>query len=252
MDQPSAPPVSDPVRFVILAEGRSGSNWLVDLLNSCPGCRCMGEIFLDLPEWGPREEAAGPYMERKLAQAAAVPGRSHVGFKHLPSFDPEALRCIVADPRFRIILLRRRDRLAQYASETIARATNLWVAEGAVPDRQAKVPFVVRGFIDFCRAAEGWYRAEVRQLRAAGRPPLEITYEELVAGRAQARVLAHLGLPPDAALSSSHRRINSDDVYARFSNPRRARFFAPLIRWRPTRKLLRILRGIRPLRPLLD
>lgn len=238
-------------RFAILAHGRSGSNWLVDLLNSHPACHCHGELFLpDFVARRPPEDAL-VYLERRMS--AGRPGKTHIGFKHLPTFDPRVTRQVVEDPRYRIVILTRRDRLAQYASQAIAEQTNRWSKrEGEAVESQPRVRFAVRDFIDFCESSERWFGPERRQLRRLGRPALEITYEALEAGRALPQVLAHLGLAPVAALHSSHRRINSADTYARFTNPRRAHLFGPLIQWRPTRRLLRVLRGIRPLRALLE
>lgn len=239
------------MRFVILAHGRSGSNWLVDLLNSHPACHCHGEIFL--PAFVARRPPEDPLAYLEQLMSAGKPGKTHIGFKHLPTFDHRVTRQVVADPRYRVVILTRRDRLAQYASQVIAERTDRWMQqEGEASESQPRVRFAVRDFIDFCESSERWFRPERQQLRRLGRPALEITYEALEAGEALPRVLAHLGLAPAAALHSSHRRINSADTYARFTNPGRARLFGPLIQWRPTRRLLRILRGIRPLRPLLD
>lgn len=239
-------------RFAILAEGRSGSNWLVSLLAAHPDCCCHGELFL--PSY-PRDRAGLSnlaFLEQQMAKGAAGAGRTHVGFKHLAAFDREVSAAVAADPRYKVIFLRRRNRLAQYASLLIARRTEEWVVcEGELPAR-TRVTFDVRGFMDHCRAAEDAFKAERATLRAAGRKALELTYEELEAGTGLGRVLGFLGLPARSDLQSPLRRQNSPRIYERFDNPWRARILAPLVTRRPTRKLLRILRGIRPLRRLLN
>ncbi len=248
------PPAGRVQRFAILAEGRSGSNWLVSLLAAHPDCYCHGELFL--PSF-PREREGLTnlaFLEQQMAKGAAEPGKTHVGFKHLATFDPEVAIAVAADPRYKVVFLKRRDRLAQYASLLIARHTEEWVARkgDAEPSAQMRVTFDVRGFMDHCRAADRSFKAARAALRAAGRGGLELTYEELEAGTGLGRVLDFLGLPARGDLQSPLRRQNSPRVLERFDNPWRARILAPLITRRPTRKLLRILRGIRPLRRLLD
>jgi LPS sulfotransferase NodH len=241
-------------RFAILAEGRSGSNWLVSLLAAHPACYCHGELFL--PSFPRARDGLSnlAFLEQQMASGAAQAGKTHVGFKHLATFDPAVAAAVAADPRYKVIFLRRRDRLAQYASLLIARRTEAWVARAGDggPPGQPRVTFEVRGFMDHCRAAEGAFKAERALLRAAGRGALELTYEELEAGTGLGRVLDFLGLPARGDLRSPLRRQNSPRTLERFDNPWRARLLAPLVAWRPSRKLLRILRGIRPLRRLLD
>ncbi len=255
-----------PVRFVVLAHARSGSGWLCGLLDAHPACCCFDELFNQRFVNGgmrlamfrgisPAMRDADPlgFLERAFDQAATA-GVTHIGFKHLPLFNAAVLRQVVEDPRYRVILLTRRDRLAQYASMAIAQQADVWGRFGdqPAPSEQPRVIFDTRAFLDFCRTVEGWFAAERRQLRAAGRPLLELTYEELDAGTGLPRVLAFLGLPGCDGLDSGHQRQNTPAIAARFTNPRKALLIGRLATYRPTRKLLRVLRGIRPLRRLVD
>lgn len=252
------------MRFAILAQARSGSGWLADLLSSHPACYCYDELFnrqhinggLRLAQFRDlttAERDADPigFLERALA-APPRPGLSHVGFKHLPLFDERVTRHVVEDPRYRVILLTRRDRLAQYASMRIAQETDVWgrfVQQGPSTE-QRKVRFDTRDFLDFCRTTEAGFAAERERLRRSGRALLEVTYEELQLAGGLPRVLSFLGLPPHAGLASSHIKENSPQVASRFSNPGRALLIGALARRGATRKLLRVLRGIRLLRRL--
>ncbi len=265
-NQRHAPAVSDRgvVRFVILAQARSGSGWLADLLRSHPACYCYDELFnrqyinggIRLAQFkgltvAERDVDPIGFLERALS-APPRTGVTHVGFKHLPLFDDRVTRHVVEDPHYPVILLTRRDRLAQYASMRIAQESDIWgrfVQQGPRIE-QRKVRFDTRDFLDFCRATEAGFAAEREQLRRRGRALLEVTYEELQSAAGLQRVLAFLGLQAGADLVSSHVKENSPRVADRFSNPWRALLIGGLSRHGATRKLLRILRGIRPLRRL--
>lgn len=252
------------VRFVILAQARSGSGWLADLLRSHPACYCYDELFnrqhinggIRLAQFkgltvAERDVDPIGFLERALS-APPRTGVTHVGFKHLPLFDERVTRHVVDDPRYRVILLTRRDRLAQYASMRIAQESDIWgrfVQQGPRSE-QRKVRFDTRDFLDFCRVTEAGFAAERDQLRRSGRALLDVTYEELQSPDGLPRVLAFLGLSPGAALASSHIKENSPSVAERFSNPGRALLIGGMARRGATRKLLRLLRGIRPLRRL--
>lgn len=252
-----------PIRFAILAEARSGSGWLVGMLTSHPACVCYDELFGPTAvKGGPRlkgvtvlERDATPlgFLERAFAVAAEA-GVTHIGFKQLPGYSQAVVEQLLADPRYRIVFLTRRDRLAQYASRRIAEATGRWGAFGtgslAAPREQPRIRFSARDFIDYCRQAETWFRAERAALGAQGRPVLEITYEELDGGPGLARVLAFLGLPP-AELSGRHRRQNDPAVAARFENPRKALLLGPLIARPLPRAVIRRLRHVWPFSRLL-
>lgn len=255
---------SDPIpqRFVLVAEARSGSGWLASLLRSHPACVCYDELFhptelnggmrrYDL-EGRREDERPTQFLERIFAQALQRPGVTRVGYKHIVGVDTPALREILNQNAFRVLLLTRRDRLAQYASLRAAQATGTWAhMPHFEPPPVPRIAFDARDFIDFCRAHDRAL-AEVRRLLAETRQPCHaLTYEELAADRGMDRVLAYLGLPPHP-LTSRHMRQDAREPAERFDDPRRARRLGRLIAWRPTRKLVRILRGVRPLRPLVD
>jgi hypothetical protein len=117
----------EPLRFVILCLGRTGSTHLQSMLDFHSQARCHGEIFGDgkpptfagSPESDPRE-----FLDRMLG-----PGNERaVGFK-LPMqsirLDPAAAEIVVGDPAMAVIRLSRRDRLAQIVSRRLMAETGV-------------------------------------------------------------------------------------------------------------------------------
>lgn len=254
-----------PRRFVILAEARSGSGWLASLLKSHPACDCFDELFHPEGVQGGRrvseagvsvrERDADPpgFLDRLFETALAVPGVTHVGYKHIIGVAPEVLRRLLRERGLRVLLLIRRDRLAQYASLLTARRTGIWAQfPHFEPPPPPALRFEARGFLDFCRARDAELAAARRLLADCRAPVHETTYEALAAGESLEPLLAHLGLKTQVALQSRYIRQDERPAAERFENAGRARRLGRLIAWRPTRRLVRLLRGIRPLRKLLE
>lgn len=187
-------------RFVIIASPRTGSNLVIEMLNSHPDCFCGHELFnqdhidanhipwylADLPQ------DAGLIALRRsdpvafLGEIDAITRRSGyacVGFKlmywegeHFPAVRDHVLR----DPSWRVIHVRRRNQLQRLVSmRRAARTGQWWVAKG---DRAVLPPISltlaeVAGEIDYQRRQEQTYAG-----LAAGHEVLELYYEDIVAG----------------------------------------------------------------------
>src|SRR4051812_26319508 len=107
-------------RFVILTTARTGSTHLASLLDSHPQLVCGHELF------NPEDRYPGLYSQSGIPDVLAYlehvgrlqPTGTHWGFK-LPwgsiSAYPAALDTL-AIPSLKVVLLTRRDRIAQYCS----------------------------------------------------------------------------------------------------------------------------------------
>lgn len=121
-------PQSQPLRFVILCLGRTGSTHLQSMLDFHSQARCHAEIFGDgkpptFASSGLDDPAA--FLERMLA---GEEDERAVGFK-LPMksirITPAAAGLVAADPAMAVIRLSRRDRLAQVLSRRMLAATGV-------------------------------------------------------------------------------------------------------------------------------
>lgn len=195
----------NPLTFVILCLGRTGSTHLVALLDSHPEVRCFGELFPH--ERGTLDEAYAPYWRDDAADyviaLTAEVTQPAVGFK-LPmgsiQAHPDALRLIEPEG-LQIIRLSRLNLLSLFASRRLLASTRDATSRGDYGG--ATVALDPKQCIAMFKRTEEHerYLDEI----ADGKPTFRITYEELVAGERLAELQRFLGVEP-MALKSGHSR----------------------------------------------
>ena len=130
--------------FVVLAEMRTGSNFLESNLNALEGVRCHGEAFnphfIGTPKDAPilgvtrAERDAAPLD--LLERLRAAPGLN--GFRYFGDHDPRLFEPIMAEPRIAKIVLTRNP-ADSYVSHRIAAATGQWKLTDARHQREGHV-----------------------------------------------------------------------------------------------------------------
>ncbi len=237
--------------FVVLAQPRTGSTFLCDLLDRHPALACHDELFHrrwvglngpgydDLKSLPLRESAPLDFLARVVARGLESPGVRRVGFKYFPEHEPAIAALLVERPAIPVLRLRRRSVLAQYASFRNALAARDWFGlEGKA--RRLRATFALADYLAFHERLEREEKAFARLLR--GRPHLVLTYESLTRPRTQARLQRFLGLEV-LPLRSVQERQDSRRTLARFTNPLAAGCLGPLLRFRWSRRLAgRVLR----------
>jgi len=193
---------SRPVRFVIFAAPRAGSNLLCGLLNAHPDVLCHHGVFN--PEgihYAPdhsdfaydiSDRDADPlrFLDRIWAAAA---GRRAVGFKMNRGENCVAADALLRDPAVKKILLKRRNRVRTYVSERIAEVNGLWESYGD-PDG-VSIPAIRVDPVELRRHAElnaCYYAALESVLSATGQAWLETEYESLANRHEIAHILSYL------------------------------------------------------------
>lgn len=109
-------------RFVILFQGRTGSTWLVSMLNEYPRIWCQGEQFYYLKQDG----ASAQHEWMRSAISPLLVGRTAAkGFKtkYLDILDPEGFSEILREMSCRVVYLYRRNRVKAVVS--VLRASRL-------------------------------------------------------------------------------------------------------------------------------
>jgi hypothetical protein len=195
----------NPLTFVILCLGRTGSTHLVALLDSHPEVRCFGELFPH--ERGTLDEEYAPYWQSDpleyVAALAAPVTEPAVGFK-LPlgsiQANPNALR-LVEPEDLRVIRLSRMNLLALFASRRLLATTK--GSESGGDYGGATVTLDPKQCLAMFRRTEEHERY-LDEL-AAGKPTVRITYEELAVGERLADVQRFLEVEP-VQLKSGHTR----------------------------------------------
>ena len=188
--------MADTTRFAIISHPRSGSHMLASALES------RGDVVAD---WEPFNETirpiganqSVPQIYSRIFAAGKLDRYAAVGFiLHRTQGRrqwSEIWHRVTNDRDLKIVLLHRRNLLARYVSNLIARRTNVWQARR--PNASAaKVHINVDDFVRNVRRVERLY--DQAWLRFAGHDVLPVAYEELVKGdSAWQELQCFLGLP---------------------------------------------------------
>ena len=237
--------------FVVLTSPRSGSGWLVDLLNSHPAIVAYPELFhterRTAPDYGAQDL---PYFETCLERRGRArasdfvalshkvvqqrrylarlyvrrPGVQAVGFKltYVQANANPALLPLLSLRRTRAVHLVRTNLLAAAISWKAARESGIYHVRRTEPVPADPVLLDVGGLRAELEERELAIERMRRRLGRLRLPRLEIAYEALV-GRTDetlARVLRFLGLEPDVyRVESELQRAHAGPPLNQLGNP---------------------------------
>jgi predicted O-linked N-acetylglucosamine transferase (SPINDLY family)/LPS sulfotransferase NodH len=216
-------------RFVVLSTPRTGSTLLCDILTSAPNCLVDYELFhrsriqygggqvTDPEAIASRDAAPLAFLQRR-EETTAASGYTMTGFKLFLFHDARVLDHVLSEPRYRLILLTRENRLAQYSSHVIAHQTGQWeLRDGEAPTRRGVVfdPQHFEAFEDWLnrvhqRMLEGLYRH--------GRDILLVEYASLSSPATLQRLSDCLGRAVTIARRPNLARQNPTGIVDRFTN----------------------------------
>jgi sulfotransferase family protein len=224
-------------RFLVLTAPRTGSTWLVDLLNSHPQVAAYGELLLpegqgpipggsqDIPYLrtyllaGARPRTRARLLRRKLAFLndiyAARPGIAAVGFKltyRQSALNPWLLPYLSLR-RGKVVHLIRTNLLDSLLSYESARARRVFHIQRGEPIAGVRVRLDTGRLLDRLEQHDFSVTRSRARLVTLRLPFIEVFYEELVGSRGAeklAQVLDFIGARPDvSALDSPFVRVNA-------------------------------------------
>ena len=171
--------------FVVLAEMRTGSNFLEANLNALDDVICHGEAFnphfIGYPN---RSEILGVDQATRDADPEALISAIRWqagkigGFRYFHDHDPRVLDPMLNDPRCAKIILTRNP-LDSYVSWKIAQATGQWKLTDVKRRKDAQAHFDAAEFSDHVAALQAFQVQLLNRLQAAGQTPFYIAYEDL-------------------------------------------------------------------------
>jgi hypothetical protein len=171
--------------FVILADMRTGSNFLEANLNDFPGINCHGELFNPHFIGGPKAaDFDGITMQQRLSDPQALleriksyPDGLH-GFRFFSDHDPRVLPTCLSDRRCAKIILTRNP-VDSYVSREIARQTDQWRLGDMRRARSAKITFEPEQFAEHLARQQGFQAKLHRALQTSGQTAFHIDYEDI-------------------------------------------------------------------------
>ncbi|WP_294228018.1 sulfotransferase family 2 domain-containing protein [uncultured Shimia sp.] len=170
--------------FVVLAEMRTGSNFLEANINGFERLNCLGEAFnphfIGYPN---KDDCLGVTLEQRTADPQvlidAVKANEELsGFRYFHDHEPRVLNTILDDPRCAKIILTRNP-LDSYVSWKIAQATGQWKLTDVRRRRDSKVKFNGVEFRRHVEELQDFQVSLMRSLQVSGQTAFYIAYEDL-------------------------------------------------------------------------
>ena len=212
--------------FVLLAEMRTGSNFLEANLNALPGVTSHGEVFnphfigkKDQTELfgitlADREANPKPLLRKIRAETEGLSG-----FRFFHDHDPRVLDLVMDDPGCAKIILTRNP-LESYVSWKIARATGQWKLTDAKRLKTAKARFEAEEFQVHLATLQGFQLQLLYRLQTRGQTAFYIDYEDLASVEVLNGLAAFLGVEGRLkALDDTLKKQNPEPVEAKLENP---------------------------------
>lgn len=212
--------------FILLAEMRTGSNFLETNLNAIDGLVCHGEAFNPYFIGYPNSsELFGMTQAMRDADPArlidAIRGQSEGlgGFRFFHDHDPRALDLALSDPRCAKIILTRNP-LDSYVSRKIAQATGQWKLTNLKRRRTAKATFDAAEFTAHVDALQAFQVQVLNRLQISGQTAFYLAYDDLHNVEVMNGLARWLGVAARLdALDTRLKLQNPVSVFDKVSNP---------------------------------
>ena len=172
-------------RFILLAEMRTGSNFLEENLNSVDGLQCWGEAFNPgFVGHRNKDQMAGITLAQREANPmgllAAMQDRTDglSGFRFFSTHDPRVLQHCLADQACAKIILTRNP-VDSFVSLAIARETDQWRMRDIRKAKTAKITFDPVAFTDYLNRLTQFQRHVQKTLQLSGQTGFYLSYEDV-------------------------------------------------------------------------
>ncbi|MBQ2261534.1 MAG: sulfotransferase family 2 domain-containing protein [Loktanella sp.] len=211
--------------FVVLADMRTGSNFLEANLNALEGVTCYGEAFnpafVGYPKVDPPFGISLETRENDPAQLISAiknaPGLG--GFRFFHDHDPRVLDICLPDPRCAKIILTRNP-LDAYVSLKIARATGQWKLTNATHAKTQQIIFDADEFGVHLKKTQDFQLMLLHRLQITGQSAFFIGYDDLQDLDVMNGLAAFLGASARLAnLDKKLKKQNPEPITSKVSNP---------------------------------
>lgn len=212
--------------FVVLAEMRTGSNFLESNINAFEDLNCFGEAFnphfIGYPS---KDELLGFSLSQreespdKLLKAIVnAPGLA--GFRYFHDHDPRVIDQVLNDQKCAKVILTRNP-VESYISWKIARATGQWKLTNVTHHKTAKIEFDPADFRQFLERLKAFQLRVLHTLQKSGQTAFYIGYEDIRDLEVVNGLASFLGSEQRLdALSKNLKKQNPSPLLEKVSNPR--------------------------------
>ncbi|MFZ7094104.1 sulfotransferase [Primorskyibacter sp. 2E233] len=227
-----------PRRFVILGLPRSGSTYLMTLLNSHPRIFCSGEQFNPYAVvgiGGERDDSFEAVVAGRDADPAGFLERfftrdvprdvDMAGFKFMLGHNVAGFQALTEQPDIKLIYVWRENRLAQVASLIKASRSKRWAQTRRDSHVEAKITASPR------QISHRWHENAMMDhlfatwLEQQPHDHISLEYRELFAPGFETRICDFLGVAPSAKMKSELVKQGANTIEDRFEDPRAIRYY---------------------------
>lgn len=218
-------------RFVILGLPRSGTTYLMTLLNAHPRIHCSGEQFNPyaivgihdrvetLDQIVARDRAPLAFMNRFFARHDATGDYDRVGFKFMIGHNARLLRALATRPHLRLIYVHRENRLAQASSLVKALESQIWAQSHPDDHVSRKIEAGPRRISQIWHEYETYDTLFAPWFKALPHRKTVVEYRQMFKPDFNRRICRFLGVPEDPKMQSPLVKQSSNTVLDRFENP---------------------------------
>ncbi len=200
--------------FVVLAEMRTGSNFLESNLNDLEGVRCLGELYNPAFIGHPKtEDVLGVTLDAREADPQAlldlVKAQDDLcGFRYFHNHDHRVLETCLNDRSCAKIILTRNP-VDSFVSWKTAQATGQWKLTNATHAKSLRITFDPEGFIAHLEQLQAFQIRLLRALQVTGQTAFFITYDDLRDVDVINGLAAFLGV--DSRLSNLNKKLKKQN-----------------------------------------
>jgi len=186
--------------FVILSSGRSGSTFLIQLLNCHPEIVCKGELLNRNYLQVHNLHGANSRVLINYILASLIPSKFWLPFTGFKLFNEQLEFCslhlkdlLTALFYPRMIVLYRESMLETYVSLQIAFKTDVWYSESNDISEKTKIDW--QEFVDYAKTEKARWKRSMMEL-SMNNEVLFVSYEELIGdmNKTMARIFKFLNL----------------------------------------------------------
>ena len=217
-------------RFLIMGLPRSGTTYLMTLLNAHRDIVCSGEQFnphaivgvgeknTDAEAVFLRDTAPVWFMDRFFAEAEAT-GAARVGFKFMIGHNIRVLRALAEHPEITLIHVWRENKLAQVSSLIKAAATRKWAQSQPDDHVDQKIDATPR------QISHRWHEYATFDylfqpfFDSLPNRRISVEYRELFQPDFHGRICDFLGVARDPGMKSPLVKQSANDILSRFEHP---------------------------------
>ncbi len=223
-------------RFVIMGLPRSGTTYLMTLLNAHRQVYCSGEQFnpyavVDIADKdnafstiANRDARPGQHMKDFFDKALAGK-HERVGFKFMLGHNIRALNLILEDPDLTLIYVHRDNKLAQVSSWIKASKTRNWAQNRVDEHISRKIDVAPRKISQHWHDYATMDRLFTHMFNGLAHHRMRVEYREMFAPGFNDGLCDFLGIARDGGMKSPLVKQGSNDILDRFENPEAIRTY---------------------------